>query len=103
MEKRKDPRFQARFDTLYGAGETEGTGVLAEISYSGARLENVSLWPADGAEVRLYVFVQPVAPFEIVGHVVRKTDAGFAMAFDLADPEIHRLVDDVAAIVNTPA
>ena len=50
---------------------SEETRVQA--SYSGARLEEVSLWPAVGSEIRLYVFVQPVAPFEIIGHVTRKT------------------------------
>jgi hypothetical protein len=48
------------------------------------------------------VFIQPVAPFELVGRVVRKTESGFAITLDLVDPEIRRLVDDVAAIVNQP-
>ena len=100
MESRKDPRFRTRFDTLYGAGSSEGTGILADLSYSGARLEGVSLWPAVGLEVRLYVFIQPVAPFELVGRVIRKTESGFAIAFDLVDPDLRRLVDDVAALVN---
>ncbi len=100
MENRKDPRFKTRFDTMYGAGAGEGTGVLADLSYSGARLEGVSLWPAVGVEVRLYVFIQPVAPFELVGRVIRKTETGFAISMDLVDPEIRRLVDDVAAVVS---
>ena len=52
-----------------------------------------------GTQVRLYVFVQPVAPFEILGHVVRATDSGFAIAYEIDDAEVRRLVDDVSAIV----
>ena len=100
MENRKAPRFKTRFDTLYGAGAGEGTGILTDISYAGARLEGVSLWPAVGVEVRLYVFVQPVAPFELIGRVIRKTETGFAISMDLVDPELRRLVDDVAALVS---
>lgn len=100
-EKRKDTRFKTRFDVLYSGGPTEGAGVLVDISYSGARLESASWSPEVGADVRLYVFVQPVAPFELLGHVVRCTEGGFAIRYDVDDPEIRRLVDDVAAIVNT--
>ncbi|MBW2268650.1 MAG: PilZ domain-containing protein [Deltaproteobacteria bacterium] len=100
MENRKSPRFRTRFDTLYGAGAAEGAGILTDISHSGARLEGVSLWPELGLEVRLYVFIQPVAPFELVGRIVRKTESGFAIVFELENPEIRHLVDDVAALVN---
>jgi hypothetical protein len=102
MDKRKDPRFKTRFDVLYASGTEEGAGVITDLSYSGARLENVSVWPAVGMAVRLYVFVQPVAPFELVGHVTRHSDSGFAIQYDVGDPEVRRLVDDVSAIVDTP-
>ncbi|MDJ0848819.1 MAG: PilZ domain-containing protein [Myxococcota bacterium] len=101
MEKRKQPRFRTQFDVLYSTGPAEGAGVLADLSYSGARLEQVSQQhiPEIGTRVRLYVFVQPVAPFEIIGHVVRATDSGFAIAYEIDDAEVRRLVDDVSAIV----
>lgn len=101
MEKRKNLRFKTRFDTLVSMGASEGAGTLVDISYSGARLEDASIKPQLGASVRLYVFVQPVLPFELVGHVVRVTDEGFAMEYDVGDPEVRRLVDDVAAIVGS--
>lgn len=103
MEKRKNLRFKTRFDTLVSAGACEGAGTLVDISYSGARLEEASFKPQLGANVRLYVFVQPVLPFELVGHVVRVTENGFAMEYDVADPEVRRLVDDVASIVGSTA
>ena len=74
MERRKDIRFRARFDALISYGPAEGAGVLTDLSYSGARMEETSLRPYLGTSVRLYVFVQPVAPLELVGRVTRHTE-----------------------------
>lgn len=103
MEKRKEPRFRAQFDALFSTGPAEGAGLLVDLSYSGAHIEAASLRPEVGTIVRLYVFVQPVAPFQIEGHVTRTTDSGFALVYSIDDPEIRRLVDDVSAIVAAPA
>ena len=102
MERRKDIRFRARFDALISSGPTEGAGVLVDLSYSGARMEETSLQPALGTSVRLYVFVQPVAPFELVGRVTRYTESGFVILYEVSDPDVRRLVDDVSAIVVAP-
>ena len=100
--RRKHPRFRARFDALCALGRQEGAGVLVDISYSGAHLEEASIQPELGTHVRLYIFVQPVSPFELEGEVVRLTGTGFAIEYSLENPEIQRLVDDVAAIVAAP-
>ena len=102
MVKRKEPRFKTRFDALYSTGPAEGVGVLMDISYSGARLGKVSLWPATGTKVRLYVFLQPVSPYELIGQVVRTMPGGFAIEYNEPTPEIRALVDDLAAIVAAP-
>jgi hypothetical protein len=101
MEQRKHPRFKARFDTLCSFGRREGTGILVDISYSGARLEETTYSPELGSEVCLYVFVQPVSPFELCGHVVRSGPKGFAIEYSVDSREVRRLVDDVAAIVTS--
>ena len=49
------------------------------------------------------MFIQPVSPFELVGHVVRLTESGFAIEYEVEDPEVRRLVDDVSAIVSAVA
>ena len=101
--RRSEGRVRTQFETLYSAGRTEGAGILADISYSGARIEEASLRPEVGDKLRLYVFVQPVAPFELIGSVVRVTEDGFAIEYELSDPDVRRLVDDAAAIVTTPS
>ena len=103
MDRRRSPRFRTRFDSLVSSEEGEGAGVLTEISYAGARLEEVDRTPSLGTKVKLYVFIQPVAPFELQGRVTRLTDSGFAMTWELFDEEMRRLVDDVGAIVSGPA
>ncbi|MEM7410288.1 MAG: PilZ domain-containing protein [Myxococcota bacterium] len=102
MERRRSPRFRTRFDALISA-DKEGAGTLAEISYAGARLDESSVQPPIGTRVRLYLFVQPIAPFELEGVVTRHTDGGFALTYELFDPEVRRLVDDVAALVTERA
>lgn len=99
-DRRSSGRIQTRFELLYSAGRNEGTGTLADISYSGAMIEGATLKPELGKQLRLYVFVQPVAPFEVVGTVVRHTDTGFAISYPTLSEEVRRLVDDAAAIVS---
>jgi hypothetical protein len=102
LNRRRNPRFRARFDALCSAGEREGAGILADISRSGARLDGVSFSPEPGTKVRLYIFIQPVSPFELVGEVVRGDGKTFAIRYTELDPAIGRLVDDVAALVAMP-
>jgi hypothetical protein len=102
MDRRKDLRFKTQFDVLVSSGPAEGIGVLTDLSYSGARLANASLVPEVGSSVRLYVFVQPIAPFELTGAIVRHAESGFAIAYDGEDTDVRRLVDDIGAIVAVP-
>ena len=100
--RRGDGRVQTRFESLYSSGRKEGTGTLIDISYSGAHIEGVSTQPELGKGLRLFVFVQPISPFELVGEVVRHTETGFAIEFSGLSDELKRFVDDVAAVVNVP-
>lgn len=100
MDQRRDLRFKTRFDALYSTGPAEGAGVLADLSYAGARLEDSSLLPEVGTNVRLYVFIRPVAPFELEGRVLRHTERGFAIRYDVDDEKIRQLVDDVSGLVG---
>jgi hypothetical protein len=100
--RHRDPRIPTRFELLYAAGRQEGAGILADISYTGARVEQTQLKPEIGSRLRLYVFLQPVSPLELVGDVVRHTETGFAIRYKVSDPEVRRLVDDAAAIVAAP-
>ena len=99
LDRRNHPRFRTRFDVLCSTGETEGAGTLVNISRSGARLDTNNPLPELGTKVRLYVFIQPVCPFELAGEVVRCEGTTFAIRYSNLDSEVGRLVDDVAAVV----
>ncbi len=103
MDPRRSPRFRTRFDALISADSAQGAGVLTEIAYSGARLEEVSVIPPLGTRVTLYIFVEPVAPFTLEGHVVRTTGDGFAITYELFDANIRSMVDDVSSMVADPS
>ena len=92
-------RIKTTFDALYSLGKREGAGVLVDLSYTGARFDHPSIVPPLGTEVRVYVFVMPVAPFELCGRVVRHTEGGFAIEYEEVDDAAKRLVDDAAALV----
>ena len=100
--QRRNLRFKTQFETLYSSERQEGAGTLVDISYSGALMAGASLSPPVGTKLRIYVFVQPVSPIEVIAQVVRVTDNGFAVEY--ADPgdHIRHLVDDAAAIVSVP-
>lgn len=100
MDRRNHPRFRTKFDVLCSSGETEGADTLLNISRSGARLETSNDLPELGMKVRLYIFIQPVCPFELSGEVARVDGTSFAIRYSNLDPEIGRLVDDVAALVG---
>lgn len=100
MNRRNHPRFQTKFDVLCSVGETEGAGTLVNLSRSGAVVESPNTLPAIGEKVRLYIFIQPVSPFELAGEVVRCDEGSFAIRYSNLDPEIGRLVDDVRAMVG---
>ena len=96
--RRRGGRIKTRFETL----DATGVGVLSDISYSGAMLEKSEVRPEVGSDLRLFVFLQPIDPIELVGQVVRHTPEGFAIEFKELDPDVRSFVDDVAAIVTTP-
>ncbi len=98
--RRRAGRIPTQFESLYSAGRCEGTGILTDISFTGAMIEGASLKPEIGKALRIYVFVQPVSPFEIVGTVVRHSEQGFAIEYPSLSDEVRRLVEDAAAIVN---
>ncbi len=106
VEKRRHVRFTTALNAHSSSGRGEGIGVLANISYCGALVEDASIKPSVGSKVRVYVFVEPVdpiapaSPYELVGRVVRHSSSGFAIEYDDADPEVHQLVDEAAASQN---
>ncbi len=104
--RRRDNRIPLPLEVHYSFGRAEGAGVLANISYSGALIEDTAMRPKIGTPIVLYVYLHPpsafeaATPFELSGHVIRHSSTGFAIEYeDIVDPDVRRMVDDAAAIV----
>jgi hypothetical protein len=99
--KRRGTRIKTRFKSLYSAVDQEGSAVLAEISYSGARLEGSEFQPSLGERVCVYVWLPRHAePFELVGKVVRQMDDGFAIEYEKPGQDVCHMVDAAALLVD---
>ena len=106
LEKRRADRIPTALNAHYSSGPEDGIGVLANVSYSGALIEDSSVRPTVGSKVRIYVFTEPVdpiapaSPYELVGRVVRHSSSGFAIEYEDADSEARQLVDEAATTQN---
>ena len=107
--RQRDNRVLIRLEAHYSFRRVVGLGVLANISYSGALIEDTTMRPEIGTFVALYVHLEPPSafeaanPFKLTGHAVRHSSTGFAIEYkNKFDPDARRMVDDAAAIVAVP-
>jgi uncharacterized protein (TIGR02266 family) len=105
----RDDRISIRLEAHCSVGHFEVVGVLTNISYSGALIEDTSMQPEIGTPIVLYVYLEPpnafeaVSPFELTGHVVRHSPTGFAIEYKgNLDPDVRQMVDDAVTIVAGP-
>jgi hypothetical protein len=76
---------------------------LADVSYTGARLEDTGIRPSIGALAILYVCLpEDPKPIQLEGRVARHTDAGFAIEYEKPDEDTRRGVDRIAEMVGFP-
>ncbi len=107
--RRPDKRIPTDLEVFYYARRADAVGVLANISYSGALIEDTTVQPEIGTFVVLYVYLEPpsafeaATPFELTGRVVRHSSVGFAIEYeDNLDRDVRRMVDDAAAVEAVP-
>ncbi len=105
--RRPDKRIPTHLEAFYYARRVDAVGMVADISYSGALIEDITVQPEIGTRVVLYVYLKPPSafeaetPFKLTGHVVRHSSAGFAIDYkDDHDHDVRRIVDDAAAIMT---
>ncbi len=92
VEKRLARRFLLRVPVEYENGGP-GSGILWDISESGARIEEVSRLVESGSSLTLR-FSFFVGSFDVpfCGDTVRTTDWGFAVRFvDVSEPQLDML------------
>ena len=104
--RRRGYRVSIRLEAYCSEDLVEVIGVLSNISYSGALIEDTSMQPEIGTQIVLYLFLKPpgafkaVSPFRLAGQVVRHSSTGFAVEYDEKfNPDLRRLLDDAIAIM----
>ena len=84
--QRSTPRYKVPARIQYASGEREGSGRIANISFSGALIEPASPTPSPGTPLGLRASCLAFAG-ELSSEVVRTTHSGFAVRFTDLEPE----------------
>ena len=81
--------------------------MLANISHTGAFVEDAAMRPEIGTRIMLYVYLkrpggfEDATPLELAGVVVRHGSDGFAVKFeDKSDPDVRRMVNDIISVAT---
>ncbi len=98
-ERRESRRVVANFECICSGFHEKGSGVLADISGTGALLEQTSFMPVRGELIGLSLELPLPGACLLIGWVSRHTKAGFAIEFDQSDADTQRLARDIGAIV----
>ncbi len=98
-ERRDSNRAVAHFECLCSGFWQKGSGILTNISGSGAQIEETSFVPGRGELVGLSLDLPLPGASLLIGWVARHTESGFAIEFDESDAETQRLAREIAAIV----
>ena len=99
QRKRSAPRISHREypsvpgNVSFSAGAIRGTGILLDISATGAHVYRPSKIVPRGVELELF-FLQPDTGRKLyaLGEVVRRTDSGFAVRFLRVERELETLI-----------
>ena len=90
------PRFSLGIPTRYQvSGEAPiGTGVIQNISKSGALVDDESCKAPVGSRIRLSFSLLPTSqPVKLSAEIVRMADTGFAVRFRDLDPRNRQLLE----------
>jgi hypothetical protein len=71
----------------------EAWGTLADISITGARIEEASLRFNPGTRLRaMFSLIEGCVPVKVAAQVVRETETGFAIEFIRPEPRLKRVI-----------
>ncbi len=102
-ERRGSDRVIANFECLCSGFREKGSGLLVNISDTGALLEEASFVPIRGELIGLAIEIPVAESGLLIGWVSRHTDKGFAIEFDESSPQTKRLAREIGAIVPVDA
>ena len=87
-ERRDAPRLPGR--VCFSAGRSEGSGLIEDLSLSGAHVAEASCSPELGSRVRLFFATkESEAPLYAFGTVVRRGPTSFVLRFEAVEPNLQ--------------
>lgn len=90
-ERRDAPRFPGRVH--FSAGRMEGTGLIEDLSLSGANIAEADCCPALGSRVRLsFATGESQSPLYASGKVIRRRPSGFALRFEAVERSLQNFL-----------
>jgi len=98
-DRRDEARSPGRVEVRISTEQSESKGLLVDLSYSGARVEECTWLPPVGSEARLCFEVPGVGKIELSGTVHRYGHGGFALCCDADDLPDRERVDRVTALL----
>ncbi len=90
-----EPRRVASNEVAYSAGREEGIGRLADVSISGALLEEATSQPPLDSMLQLHVLRDSGEPVDLAARVVRHSPRGFAVKFSGYTRELAELLEEI--------
>lgn len=89
-------RFRIRGPVHLQTEFDETWGTLADISVTGARIEEVSQRLKPGTRLRaMFCLIEGCVPVKVDAAVVRETEDGFAIEFIQPEPRLRRVIQAV--------
>jgi hypothetical protein len=98
-ERRDSDRVVANFECMCTGYKRKGSGLVTDISNTGAMLEETSFIPVRGELVGLAIQLTAGESSLLIGWVTRHTKTGFAIEFDESSPHTKRMIEEIGAIV----
>lgn len=100
-DTRRAARISTRFVATYSTERTEGSGLLRNVSRTGAFIETAQVVRAVGAAVRAEVLVGRDHVVAVAGKVARFDESGFAFRFDAITPDLLELLHELGVGEDT--
>ena len=100
QERRRNQRVHLVVRVAWATDQLRGRATLADLSASGARLEDSSSQPTPGAEIRVRFEQSPLPRIVVEGIVQRLTWDGFVVDFYDRKPELEAFLADALALVG---
>ncbi len=98
-ERRDAPRLPGR--VRFSAGRQEGTGLIEDLSLSGAHIAEANWCPDLGTQVRLFfASKESERPLCAFGRVIRSTGSSFAVRFKAVEQGLQGLLLAAGSSLN---